>query len=124
MIARQETWLVDVSKFIKLLVLMVLFSGSVGAMAQPEQGSDVLRGFNDKAMVESDAVKIADKKKHQILFVMGALLLVGVLATAGLGITMVVFGKQVFVAHMICAGFTVFLAVAHAITAMVWFFPY
>ncbi len=124
MIARQETWLVDVSKFIKLLVFVVLFSGSVGAMAQPEQGSDVLRGFNDKAVVESDAVKIADQKKHQILFVMGALLLVGVLATAGLGVTMVVFGKQVFVAHMICAGFTVFLAVAHAITAMVWFFPY
>lgn len=124
MIARQGTWLVDVGKFIKLLVFVVLFSGSVGAMAQPEAGSDVLRGFNDKAMVESDAVKIADQKKHQILFIMGALLLVGVLTTAGLGIAMVVFGKQVFVAHMIFAGFTVFLAVAHAVTAMVWFFPY
>lgn len=114
----------DLSKFFTLLVFVVLFSGSVNALAQPDEGSEVLRGFTDKALVESDAVKIADKKKHQILFIMGAFLLVGVLATAGLGIAMVVYGKQVFIAHMIGAGFTVFLSVAHAVTAMVWFFPY
>jgi len=36
---------------------------------------------------------------------------------------MVVFAKPVFVAHMIFAGFSLTLAIAHAIVAIVWFFP-
>jgi len=68
--------------------------------------------------------RIETKRKHQILFLMGISLLVLVLLTGGLGIAMVVFGKDVFVAHMICAGLTMSLAVAHAVTASVWFWPY
>ncbi len=89
-----------------------------------DEGLEVLRGFTEKAVEESEAVKISDQKKHKILFVMGVLLLVGIISTALLGVSMVVFGKQVFVAHMVCAGLSVFLSVAHAVTAMVWFFPF
>jgi len=46
------------------------------------------------------------------------------LTTGGLGVAMVVYGKQVFVIHMIFAGLTMTLAVIHAIVGMVWFFPY
>jgi hypothetical protein len=41
-----------------------------------------------------------------------------------LGVSMVAFGKQVFLAHMIFAGVSVFLAIVHAVTAIVWFFPF
>lgn len=66
----------------------------------------------------------ADKWKHEILFVMGVILLILILSTTSLGIAMAMYGKQVFVAHMISAGLTVFLAVAHAVTSIVWFYPY
>jgi hypothetical protein len=35
-----------------------------------------------------------------------------------------VYGKQVFVAHMITAGLSVTLAIAHAVAALVWFNPF
>lgn len=111
-----------------LFVFSVLLFGSMNIMAQTTQGDqslEVMRTFTDKPADETTGVvKIADKKRHQILFIMGVLLLIGVLTTASLGIAMVLFGKQVFVAHMIFAGITSFLAIAHSIVAIVWFFPY
>ncbi len=68
--------------------------------------------------------RIETKRKHQILFLMGLSLLVLILLTGGLGVAMVAFGKDVFVAHMICAGLSMSLAAAHAATAIVWFWPY
>lgn len=65
-----------------------------------------------------------EQSRHQILFIMGAALLALLLITATLGIAMVVYGKQVFVPHMIFAGLTVSLAIAHSVAAIVWFFPY
>src|SRR3569832_199088 len=50
--------------------------------------------------------------------------MVGILVTAGLGIAMALFGKEVYLAQMLSAGFSVFLAVSHAVTAVVWFFPF
>jgi hypothetical protein len=58
------------------------------------------------------------------MFAMGIALLLLVIATASLGIAMALYGKQVFVAHMVCAGMSVFLSIAHAVTAIVWFFPF
>lgn len=111
-----------------LFIFGALLFGSANLAAQPTQGDqslEVMRTFTDKpAGEETGVVKIADKKRHQILFVMGVFLLVGVLTTASLGIAMVLFGKRVFVAHMIFAGITSFLAIAHSIVAIVWFFPY
>ncbi|MEJ2565362.1 MAG: hypothetical protein P8164_05670 [Gammaproteobacteria bacterium] len=67
--------------------------------------------------------KISDHRKQQIMFIMGIALLIFIVTTVSLGIAMVVFAKPVFVAHMIFAGFSLTLAVAHTIVAIVWFFP-
>jgi hypothetical protein len=55
---------------------------------------------------------------------MGAALLIFIIVTAALGIAMAIYGKRVFVAHMIFAGFSVTLAIAHSVVAIVWFFPF
>ncbi len=94
------------------------------AAAQGDQSLEVMKGFTEQEKVESDIVKISTKRKHQIMFFMGFVLLIGIIATAGLGVAMVLFGKEVFVAHMVCAIFSVFLSIAHAVVAIVWFFPF
>ena len=99
-------------------------------MAQPSPaapgGNDtgMLQQFNQE--VEDRSVKsiIQDRSRHRILFAMGISLLVLILITAVLGVSMVLFGKRVFVPHMIFAGLSVSLAIAHAIAAIVWFFPF
>ncbi|MBI2778950.1 MAG: hypothetical protein HYX62_04100 [Gammaproteobacteria bacterium] len=100
----------------------------MGAMASPpvraNESQEVMQSFVNKEQTVGKDVLISDKKKHQILFIMGILLLIGIIGAAALGIAMAVYGKQVFVAHMIFAGFSVFLAIAHAVTAIVWFFPF
>lgn len=86
--------------------------------------SDVLRGFNQGQDKPSEIVSIPDKKKHLIMFSMGVPLLIFILLTAGLGIAMGMYGKPVYVPHMICAGLSVTLAIAHAVVGIVWFFPF
>lgn len=85
----------------------------------------VMDSFNKEV---SGAVKSTvvneDKGKHQILFIMGVILLLLIFLTAGFGMAMAMHGKNVFLPHMIFAGATVFLSVAHAVTSIVWFFPY
>lgn len=112
-----------VSRFVFVLLTM-LMSMLVVAPTQANDSQQVMQGFVKKEHPVSEHVLIETKQKHQILFFMGITLLVLILATAGFGIAMAVFGKQVFVPHMICAGGTVFLAMAHAVTAIVWFFPF
>ena len=109
------------SIFVLLIALMAML---VAAPVKANESQQVMQGFVNKEHVISEHVLIETKQKHQILFFMGITLLVLILATAGFGIAMAVFGKQVFVPHMICAGGTVFLAMAHAVTAIVWFFPF
>jgi len=108
--------------FMSILVLCFLLPTQCFAVT--EEHAAVLETFQD--MDEpSDEQRLAEQQgQHEIMFIMGVCLLIGVLLTAGLGISMALFGKQVFLAHMISAGFTVFLSVAHAVTAMVWFFPF
>lgn len=104
-----------------------VMAGMGNAWAQEDQVDDglkVMQAFTELEREESDLVKIELEKKRIIMFTMGVFLLIGVITTAGLGIAMVLFGKQVFVAHMIFAGFSVFLSIAHAVTAIVWFFPF
>ena len=102
-------------------------------MAQPAPAVPAAPGGNDTGMlqqfnqeVEDRSVKsiIQDRSRHRILFAMGISLLVLILITAVLGVSMVLFGKRVFVPHMIFAGLSVSLAIAHAIAAIVWFFPF
>jgi len=86
--------------------------------------SDVLRAFNQGQDKPSEIVSIPDKKKRLIMFSMGVPLLIFILLTAGLGIAMGMYGKPVYVPHMICAGLSVTLAIAHAVVGIVWFFPF
>jgi len=122
--------------FIVLLLSVGVFSANVvfaetetipPASAQASDGSDrsqVLSTFIGKdrgALVDSFDER---REQHKILFYMGVLLLISILATAGFGVSMAMLGKEVFVPHMIFAGITVFLSIAHAVVAVVWFFPF
>ncbi len=84
----------------------------------------VMEAFNRQQVELGEAVRIDDERKHQILFIMGIALLVLIVLTAAYGIAMAIYGKQVFVPHMILAGLTVTLAIAHSVVAIVWFFPF
>lgn len=112
--------------WIACLLLVLAVSGLVRAEDQEDfdRPFDVLRGFTEVEVGKSDIVSISDERKHQIMFVMGFVLLITIITAALLGVSMVVFGKQVFLAHMIFAGISVFLAIVHAVTAIVWFFPF
>ena len=111
-----------------LLTSLLLSSMSSTVFAADEAGADnshaVLAPFIDKEEVIGEAVAIADEQKHQIMFYMGVFLLILIVTTAVIGLQMALFGKPLFVQHMISAGCTVFFAFAHAVTAIVWFYPF
>lgn len=92
---------------------------------QSEGGVSVMQSFNKQQNHTLDqVVAIPNHEKQVIMFIMGAALLIAVITTASLGIAMVLHGKEVFLAHMVSAGISVFLAIAHAVVAVVWFFPF
>lgn len=99
----------------------------VSAQEQAPRGDnslEVMQVFNDQAAEAAKAYELADEEKHKILFFMGVVLLALLCVTAYLGVSMVVFNKEVFVPHMIFAGLTVTLGFVHAVAAVVWFFPF
>lgn len=110
-----------------LLPLLLVMMGSA-VMAQEHQPIDdsqeVMEAFTQDAMEKRAANELKDEEKHKILFYMGISLLVLLCTTAYLGVSMVVFNQEVFVKHMISAGLTVTLGLAHAVVAIVWFFPF
>jgi len=100
-----------------------------GSEAQPTLSSmrediKALQTFNKLRENEAGILKVETQKKHKILFIMGICLLLGILTTAGLGLAMVLGDKPVYMWHMAVAGITVTLAIAHAVTSMIWFFPF
>lgn len=91
------------------------------------QGSDsaqILQAFNRQHREAEHAKSITDKDKQRIMFLLGVVLITFVLITGGLGIAMGLYGKPVFVAHMIFAGLSITLAIVHAIVGVVWFYPF
>lgn len=108
-----------------LLCLSASFTvlASTDTTSLSENSMDVISEFTDDD-IDLGPRAISTKQKHTILFVMGVSLLCLIIATAVLGISMAVYGKQVFVWHMVSAGLTVTLALAHGIAAVVWFFPF
>lgn len=108
--------------------LIVMFTSPLMAAENgtQQEHSDVavMGAFTNQETQEGEAIQISDQKKGIVMFTMGISLLLLLLTTATLGIAMVVQGKQVFVAHMIFAGLSVTLAIAHAVVAIVWFFPF
>jgi hypothetical protein len=89
-----------------------------------ENSTQVMRAFTESQVKSDGVIAIADQTKRQIMFLMGIPLLLLLIATAVLGIAMGVYGKQVFVAHMLCAGLSLTLAMAHAVVGVVWFYPF
>ncbi len=111
------------------LLLGLMLLSPLGLAQEQEQAHvddsvQIMEAFNQDAMAEQEAYALKDEDKHKILFYMGVSLLVLLCATAYFGISMVVFNQEVFVRHMICAGLTVTLGIAHAVAAAVWFFPF
>lgn len=70
------------------------------------------------------ATSIAEHERQVIMFSIGTVLLVLLLSTASVGIAVAVFGKPLFLLHMILAGLTVTVAIVHVIVGLVWFFPF
>lgn len=89
-----------------------------------ESEAQIIQKFTSKDNIESDIVTIDDKRKRQIMFAMGVPLLLFIIITVALGVAMGVFGKDVYVPHMIFAGLSLTLALGHAIVGLVWFWPF
>lgn len=122
MMQRVRAWL---AVALTSLLLMASVNAQEQTQAPPSDDSlQVMQTFNQQAMEDTKRYKLTDDEKHQILFFMGLGLLILLCTTAYLGVSMVVFNKEVFVPHMISAGLTVTLGLAHAVAAVVWFFPF
>lgn len=67
---------------------------------------------------------LSDHFKRVVMFTMSIPLFLLLVVTAGLGIATGVYGKKLYIPHMVLAGLTVTLALAHAIAGIVWFFPF
>ena len=87
-------------------------------------GPQILEEFGRQQPRAARATTIAEHERQVIMFSIGAALLLLLLSTASVGIAVGVFGKQLFVLHMILAGLTVTLALVHVIVGVVWFFPF
>jgi len=120
---------------LSLLMLCVSFSSVSVAVATDtgatlatesavvtEHSADVMREFNKEKELAAERA-ISTNRKHQILFWMGGALLCLVLLAAGFGVAMGIFGKEVFLWHVLSAGLATTLAIAHAVVAFVWFYP-
>lgn len=113
-------------RLIMLLIAFIFFFAPVARAADaPPQNSNsiqIMEAFDRQNLAGKEA--ISDHKKHLIMFIIGVPLLILVIITGALGIAMVVYGKPVFVMHMICAGLSVTLVIVHAIVGLVWFNPF
>ena len=116
--------------FFPLVLLLPAAAQSVEELEQTkteqteESSTQVLQSFNQGDSHESEIIAIDDKTKRIVMFSMGVPLLLLLLATGALGVAMGVYGKNVFVAHMVCAGLSISLAIAHAVAGIVWFYPF
>ena len=118
--------LVTLSKLLLLPLLLLMLSPPL-ALAQQSHVDDsleVMEIFKQEALDNQADNELTDEFKHKVLFFMGTVLLILLCTTAYLGVAMVVYNQEVFVKHMISAGLTVTLGLAHAVVAIVWFFPF
>jgi hypothetical protein len=96
------------------------------AQVAPPTGdsAQILQEFNAQNRTDIREKAVPLKEKQQIMFLLGVAVILLVIITGGLGLAMGVFGKPVFVAHMVFAAFSITLAIAHAIVGLVWFYPF
>jgi len=86
--------------------------------------AQILQEFNAQNRSDIREKAIPLKEKQQIMFLLGVAVIVLVIITGGLGLAMGVFGKPVFVPHMVFAAFSITMAIVHAIVGLVWFYPF
>jgi hypothetical protein len=91
---------------------------------QAQDSAQILQAFNQQHSQSEREKSITQKDKQRIMFLLGVALITLVLITGGLGIAMGLYGKPVFVAHMVFAGLSITLAIVHAIVGVVWFYPF
>ena len=103
-----------------------LFVGmpSMHAAMAEQSNLQIVESFNKGGDNVQNPNDPSEKRKKEIMFIMGIPLLLMLIATAILGISMGVFGKKVFLAHMVVASLSLCLAIVHAIVGLVWFFPF
>jgi len=98
------------------------------ADAQPtatQNGPQILEQFNRQQPQRQSGVSvIAQHERQVIMFSIGAVLLALLIGTASVGIAVAVFGKPLFLLHMILAGLTVTVALVHVVVGLVWFYPF
>jgi F0F1-type ATP synthase membrane subunit a len=113
-----------------MMVLLATFSvmGALPVHAEEVshsgESAQILQEFNKQHRDAEHAKSITDKDKQRIMFLLGVVLIILVLITGGLGLAMGVYGKSVFVSHMVFAALSVTLAIVHAIVGLVWFYPF
>jgi len=106
------------------LTILSVFPAYADEANKGSDSAQIMKDFNQQHVDAERAKSITDKDKHRIMFLLGMVLILLVLVTGGLGIAMGVYGKPVFVAHMIFAGLSTTLALVHAIVGIVWFYPF
>jgi len=112
-------------QLVMLALLVFPASWTLAEEAPAESaGIEVMSAFTSVEVEEGEAVAISDRTKYLVMFLMGVPLLLLLLTTVVLGVAMGVYGKPVFVAHMVCAGLSMTLATAHAVVGLVWFYPF
>lgn len=116
---------------LRILISALLIAVSLTSLAlagqtpQSPNGIQILEAFDRQQAEKVDAgATIDDKKKHLVMFLLGIPLLLLLLTTGAVGIAMGVFGKPLFLLHMILAGLTMSLALVHVIVGLVWFYPF
>ena len=107
-----------------LSILSVLPAHAEDTSQASDNSAQILQAFNRQHRDAEHAKSITDKDKQRIMFLLGVVLITLVLITGGLGIAMGLYGKPVFVAHMVFAGLSITLAIVHAIVGLVWFYPF
>jgi hypothetical protein len=107
-----------------LLLMLNAYPANADETNRPEDSAQILQAFNQQHSKTEREKTITQKDKQRIMFLLGVALLTLVLITGALGIAMGLYGKPVFVAHMVSAGLSITLAIVHAIVGLVWFYPF
>jgi hypothetical protein len=88
-------------------------------------GAQILQQFGRQQPQHlARATSIAEHERQVIMFTIGSVLLLLLISTASVGIAVAIFGKPLFLVHMVLAGLTVTVALVHVIVGVVWFFPF
>ncbi len=118
-------------RWLRHLTVLLFLSFNLAPLVQAAEaprdvnGVQVLEAFDRQQVDRVDsAAAIGDKKKHLVMFLLGIPLLILLLTTGAVGIAMGLFGKPLFLLHMILAGLTMTLALVHVIVGLVWFYPF